>query len=909
MRIPSKTNLLIMLLAVALGGVLFSNLELARGRQVDFNEHIKPILNRKCIHCHGGVRQNGGLSMMSREEMLRPADSGKPAVVPGHPENSELIRRIKSTDESERMPLEAAALSPAEVALMERWIRQGAKWGLHWAYRTVEKPAVPDVDEGSNDLDRFILQKLAEKKIKPSPEASKPILLRRVSMDLTGLPAPDSIASRFLDSDAEIGYPDLVESLLDLPSFGEKWAAMWMDLARYADTKGFERDANRIIWPYRDWLIRAFNEDKPYDEFLIEQIAGDLLPEPTLAQYIATGFHRNTKTNDEGGSDNEEFRVAAVMDRVNTTWEVLMGTTFACTQCHGHPYDPFDHEDYYEFMAFFNNSRDEDTAEDYPWLRMFGEEEEAELQLLKDWLSGSVSPERTRELVTFLRTWQPVYYSIATDRFVNAALYDTKHLNFRNHSSARLAGVDLSDVNHLIYRFRSQKEGGTLRIHLDSLNGPVIGSDQIGSPGGWQFGEISLDALAGRHDLYFTYANPRLEGTESAGMAFDWFYFTRPFPGAGRPGYREQKERFWNLMDSRPRRTLIMMDNPANRQRVTRVFDRGNWQVWKQEVQPGVPEVFPGLPAGIPANRLGLAKWLTDLSHPLTARTMVNRVWEQLFGQGLAMTLEDLGTQGTPPTHPELLDHLAYRFMNEYDWSLKALLRELVLSATYRQSSLVTPEHLEADPQNQYYARMPRVRLSAEQLRDQALAVSGLLSAKMYGPSVMPHQPEGVWNTAYNNAVWSTSAGEDRYRRALYTFWKRSAPYPAMTTFDASAREVCLSRRIRTNTPLQALVTLNDQPFIEAARALATGILRQKERGRSLIADAYQKAVGYNPTPAQLAALQRLYDRSLEHYRNEAADLEAMVPNPSIDVDALEQAALTMVANAIFNLDEFLVKG
>ena len=908
-QIFSKKTILIIGMAIFFGAALWGSQKLGRHHKVNFNLEVKPILNNRCIRCHGGVRENGGLSMMTRQGLLRPAESGKAAIIPGHPEQSELIRRLKSTDDSERMPLEDEALPKAEIEILEKWIRQGAEWGVHWAYRPVKEPISPEVQSVGNDIDRFIRHKLEKMELRHSPEASKSILLQRASLDLTGLPAPDSIAHQFLQDDSEKAYPQLIESLLALPSFGEKWAAMWMDLARYADTKGFERDANRIIWPYRDWLIRSFNEDKPYDEFLIEQIAGDLLPEPTLGQYIATGFHRNTKTNDEGGSDNEEFRVAAVMDRVNTTWEVLMGTTFACAQCHGHPYDPIDHEDYYEFMAFFNNSRDEDTAEDYPWLRMFNEEQEKDLILLKNWLSKTVSAEETHQMITFLRTWQPVYYSIATDRFVNAALYDTKHLTFRNHSSARLAGVDLTDINHLIFRFRSQKEGGYLQIRLDSLNGPVIGADRIGQPKGWQFGEVPLQSIAGEHDLFFTYSNPNLADAGAAGMAFDWFYFTQPFPGKEQPGYYEQKERFEKLMKSKPRRTLIMMDNPLNRQRTTRVFDRGNWQVGKQEVQPGVPDVFPGLPGNAPANRLGLAHWLTDPRHPLTSRTMVNRVWEQLFGQGLAITLEDLGTQGIPPTHPELLDYLAYQFMHDYHWSLKTLLRNILLSATYRQSSETTPEHLEKDPLNQYYARMPRVRLSAEQLRDKTLAVSDLLSDQMYGPSVMPHQPEGVWNTAYNNSIWTTSPGEDRYRRALYTFWKRSAPYPAMTTFDASAREVCLSRRIRTNTPLQALVTLNDQPFVEAAQALASAVLRREMEGEAAIADAYQRAVGYEATQAQLAALMKLYEKSLDHYQQATTDLEAMVPEPVEGTDRIELAAMTMVTNAIFNLDEFLVKG
>ncbi len=889
--------------------------------KIDYNTQVKPILNKRCIHCHGGVKKSGGFSLMTRAQALAPTESGKPAIIPGQPDRSELMRRIHSDDPELRMPFEADPLPAEEANILRKWIKQGAEWGIHWAYQAVEEEEVPSssntamgsLDKAAgpwekNEIDHFIGEQLSIQGLSPSPRADKSTLLRRVSLDLTGVPAPKEVATRYLADDSPAAYDRLVDDLLASPQFGERWTAVWLDLARYADSKGYERDANRIIWPYRDWLIRAFNANMPYDQFLTEQMAGDLLPNPTDAQYIATGFHRNTKTNDEGGTDNEEFRVAAVIDRVNTTWEAIMGTTFACTQCHGHPYDPIEHEEYYEFYAFFNNTRDEDTYDDYPWIKQFTGEDSLSLIALNKWVNQVGGPEKATEISTFLRTGQPAHNSLKTDSLVNAALYDTKFLGLRNHGSARLPRVDLSGKEQLIYRYSTGRETGKAQIRLDAPDGPLLTELSIPKTKGNQITSIPLQPTEGVHDLYFTYENAELENSNARGISFDWFHFGEFFPGEGQQGYEENKAIFWQLLNTYPPYSLIMVENPMDMQRKSHVFDRGNWLVHKQEVQADVPDILPDFPDKEPKNRLGLAKWLTSKQHPLTSRTMVNRLWEQIFGRGLVLTLEDLGTQGEPPTHPALLDWLAHSFMHEHEWSLKSLLKTIVSSATYQQSSIMSSPQQEKDPNNIYYARASRVRLSAEQVRDQSLAVSGLLSSKMFGPPVKPPQPDGIWNIPYNNEKWILSEGEDRYRRALYTHWKRSALYPSMVTFDLGNRDQCSARRIRTNTPLQALVTLNDPVFIEIAQYFAKRMQDQTKEVDKQIAWAYQEATLQEIGSEKQEILLELYQEALQDFQKDEAAAQEMLGELNEVAQKTELAALVIVANAILNLDEFITK-
>ncbi len=896
-----------------------------RHETIDFSTQVKPILNTKCITCHGGVKKQSGFSLLFRSEALAETESGKPAIIPGDAANSEMIRRLHLKDPEERMPFKKEPLSDDEIEILTRWIDQGAKWGEHWAYLPVKNVTVPKpqpalfgllpaktTDWIKNDIDYFIYDKLNKVEMKPSAEADKATLLRRASLDLTGIPATPSLAKQFLENSAPNAYELLVDSLLSSPHFGERWTGLWMDIARYADTKGYERDDSRSIWRYRDWLIKAFNEDKRYDVFLKEQLAGDLLTNATDEQILATAFHRNTMTNDEGGTDNEEFRTAAVMDRVSSTWEGLMGTTFACVQCHSHPYDPFKHDDYYKFMAFFNNSRDEDTHADYPVLRHYETGDSIKRLAIVKWLNESKYKTEAQAADLFLRTWQPAHNSLITDSFRNAELSDGKWLAMRSPSVARLQKINLSQKTELIYRYAVLQPGGQWTIRLDGADGPILKTIPVQPPDKrwWTISKVALPLVNGVHDLYLSYKNPALKDSNVNGLQFDWFHFTQPLPGRGKPGYDSIAKHYWELVTKDVPSTPVMVDNPADMSRNTFVFDRGNWLVKGKKVQPGIPESLGSLPQGAPANRLGLAMWLTDKRNPLTARTMVNRLWEQLFGTGLVETLEDMGTQGADPTHVELLDHLSYQFMHEWGWSVKKLLKEIVMSAAYRQDSKVSKEGLQKDPYNKYYSRAARVRLSAEQIRDQALAFSGLLSAKMYGASVMPWQPLGIWMSPWNGSTWKKSEGQDQYRRAIYTYWKRTAPYPSMITFDGAAREVCMPRRIRTNTPLQALTTLNDSVYLEAGRHLAY-LMQQRATNKGdikeLIAKGYQ-AMMYKPImPAKSEVLEGLYTQAYASLKGDKVKTCEIIGVNDSHANP-ETAALVVVANALLNLDEVITK-
>ncbi len=917
----SKLVFVTVLAVTVMVAVFFYNLLFPA--KIDFSTEVKPIINAKCITCHGGVKAKAGFSLLFRDEALAKTKSGKPAIIPGDADHSELIRRITAKDPEERMPYKHEPLNKEEIAIFSKWIDQGAQWGEHWAYVPVEEPAVPQEktffglintksDWTKNEVDQFIEQKLKEQHLKPSPEADKTTLLRRVSLDIIGMPAPDSIAKKFLSDNSDHAYKDLVDSLLASPHFGEKWTGMWLDLARYADTKGYERDDSRNIWPYRDWLINAFNGNMPYDSFLIKQIAGDLIPNANDDDYVATAFHRNTMTNDEGGTDNEEFRTSAVLDRVNTTWQAIMGTTFGCVQCHSHPYDPFKHDDYYKFMAFFNDTRDEDTYADYPSLREFNDSMKTELTTLVSWIKQNASVEKARELYSFLKTWEPSYNSLVCDSFTNSELSDTKWLAFRNNAVCRLKNVDLDNKDILIYRLLSVPEkSGVWQIHLDNITGPVIASVNFKTTAITERTLIQQTPIVltkGVHNLIFTYSNPSLKDALENAVTFDWFHFTEPFPGADKPGYADMKANFWKLLNANVPSVPVMMDNPTDMHRATYVFERGNWMLKGDKVDADVPKSLNPFPANAPHNRLGLAEWITSKQNPLTARTMVNRVWEQLFGTGLVETLEDMGTQGALPTHRELLDWLSYQFMYKYNWSVKDLVKTMVMSATYQQDSKLTAELEQKDPNNKYYARAPRVRLSSEQVRDQALCISGVMSNKMYGPSVFPYQPKGIWLSPWNGAEWLQSKGEDQYRRALYTYWKRSAAYPSMITFDAVSREVCTARRIRTNTPLQALTTLNDSAYIDCARNFA--LRMQKEAGSSP-ADQIKKgleiATLHKPTAGSLQALLQLYNNSLSQFKTNADKTCEMLGGMSNNTNP-ETAALTVVANAILNLDEVVTR-
>lgn len=742
--------------------MIINSCNLSGSKKIDFNKQIRPILNNKCLVCHGGVKEQGDLSFLFPETAVLPARSGKYAIVPGSAAKSELINRIKHINPELRMPLDADPLDQSEIDLLEQWIEEGAEWETHWAYIPLaNKIEVPSTQNtwATNEIDHFILEELKKQELSPNDIAKKSDLLRRVSLDLTGLPPTKSETDEFVADQSDNAYEKIVDRLLSSDHFGERWASMWLDLARYADSRGYQKDLLRPhMWRYRDWVIDAFNKDMPFDQFTIEQLAGDLLPQKSESQLLATAFHRNTMTNDEGGTDDEEFRVAAVIDRLNTTMEVWQGVTIGCVQCHSHPYDPIKHEEFYNLYAFFNNTEDSDHYSDRP--------------------------------------------------------------NLMLHSPAQIA---------------------TKKV--------------------WK---------------------QELEQLEKEGKT------TTPF-------YKEQLEK---ILSIEPGKIPVMQELPSDSSRVTRVFERGNWMVHGDTVKPNVPSNLPALTNEYSKDRLGLAQWLTAPENPLTARVMVNRLWEQIFGQGIVTTLEDFGTQSEAPSHPALLDWLASTYVHDYNWSTKSILKILVMSSTYRQSSVVTKEKLEKDPSNKYLSRGPRYRLSAEQIRDQALAISGLLNDKVFGESVMPHQPDGVWNVIRHVSSWKTSKDNEQYRRGLYTFWRRVSPYPSMLSFDTPTRELCVSRRIRTNTPLQALITLNDPVFVEAAEALAD---RMKMEGGKSLSDkidyAFQLALMRPIDASNLQLLTELYNKSKANYDPKIHD--------KIDSD---QLGLIQVASVILNLDEVIMK-
>ena len=747
--------------------------------RVDFNHDVRPILSNKCFACHGpdeGTLE-AGLRLDDRAIATAPLPSGVVAIVPGKPDKSELLARITAEDESLRMPPAefGKPLSAAEIATLRKWIEQGAEYAVHWAYSPPRRPAVPPVPTShaawaQNPIDHFTLQAMQARGLEPMPQADRYALVRRVFLDLTGLPPTVQEADAFAANDAPEAYEQLVENLLGRPAFGEHWARKWLDLARYADSAGYADDPPRTIWAYRDWVIRAINSGMPFDQFTIEQIAGDLLPSPTEDQLIATAFHRNTLTNNEGGTQDEEFRNVAVVDRVNTTLAVWMGTTIACAQCHTHKYDPITQEEYFRFFAIFNNTADADRRDESPLLELY-------------------TPQQQQQ---------------------------------RHELEAKIAELSKGE-----------------------------------------------DKAA-------------LEKATAA------------------------------LKAIKPMTTVPILRELTEKPRQTRLQHRGNYLDLGPVVEPGVPQVFHPLPAGQQLNRLAVAHWLVDKANPLTARVIANRLWESLFGLGLVATSEEFGSQGELPTHPELLDWLAVE-LKESGWDTRHLIRLMVTSATYRQSSQVSDDAAAADPDNRWLARGPRVRHSAEMVRDQALAASGLLRQKLYGPPVKPPQPKLGLNAAFGSSTdWTPSEGEDRYRRALYTTWRRSNPYPSMATFDAPNREVCTIRRNRTNTPLQSLVTLNDPVYVEAAQALARLALAQQGDEREQIIYAFRRCLLRPPTDAEVSALVALYRDALAHFADQPGEAAKLATDPlgplPPELKAQQAAAMTVVGNVLLNLDEMFLK-
>ena len=928
-----------------------------RDARVDFNAEVRPVLNSRCISCHGGVKQMGGFSVLFREEALAKTESGRYAIVPGDADASEMMRRISHGDPEERMPREGPPLSEKEIETIRRWIEQGAQWEDHWAYLKPKERPFPEVSDEAwpkGGIDYFILARHDAEELQPSPRADCATLARRVSLDLVGLPPTSEEADRFCRDTSPAAYEKLVDRLLASPRFGEHWAGMWLDLARYADTKGYEADQHRDMWRYRDWVVDALNRDLSFDRFTIEQIAGDLIPTATDRQILATAFHRNTMTNAEGGTSDEEFRVSAVIDRVNTTFEVWQGTTMGCVQCHSHPYDPFRHEDYYRLIAFFDNTVDKDRPDETPRLPAYGKEQEARLRTLLarlDALGDGSKPRRTSSLYEHVETAiypsgrRPAYThqvakGVADDLAMVRPDYDGAYVGYR--------GVDLTGVSAVSIGYRLGMEGTAVELRLNAPTGPLLVRAPVPPPARGVKNAVTtvrIPATAGKRDVYFVLRTPK-----GGGFEIDWFSLHSTPAGVSSAAAREAEALRREIAAIVPEGdTPVLQELPDPIRRTTRIYERGNWLVLGDTVRPDVPGSLPRLPRGAPRDRLGLARWMVSPENPLTARVAVNRFWAQIFGTGIVETLEDFGTMGAAPSHPELLDWLALRFMNEHRWSVKSLLKEIVLSASYQQSSRVTPELLERDPYNRLLARGSRVRLSAEQVRDQALFVSGLLSDSMHGPSVFPPQPPNLWNSPFNDASWEISKGEDRYRRGVYTYWKRTVPFPSMAAFDSPTREVCVSRRIRTNTPLQALVTLNDPAYVEAAQALARRMAAAAKQPVERLRSGYRMALFRDPPPGTLATLRSLYDGAIAHYRADPVRMRSALapympydtasasddlldnrtierfgpmkagpyvppppPHPAftkpMPADSAEVAALTTVAGIILNMDSFLTR-
>ena len=1134
---------------------------------LSFNRDIRPLLSNSCLRCHGpdpdqrkgGPRGSHGLRLDTAEGAMMDL-GGKQAVVPGHPEQSELVARLRSHDPDEVMPPPKAgkALSPAEIALVEAWIRSGASFSKHWSYEKPVRVEPPRRDVAP--VDAFILDRLQREGLSAQPEADAATLLRRATLDLTGLPPSPEALEAYLADTAPGAYERLVDRLLAAPAYGEHWARQWLDMARYADSAGYADDPFRPIWPFRDYVIRSFNDNKPFDQFTLEQIAGDLLPNATEEQMVATAFHRNTMTNSEGGTNDEEFRNAAVVDRVNTTLGVWMGTSMACAQCHTHKYDPITHAEYFGIFAFLNNTDDADRRDESPLLSFYTGEQKAARETLGGEIAAleaqfqSPPPEVQRAAAQWAESlaapldWHPavpaalksqaglalaqsadgtvsVAASAAKDSYTleipiaEASSLTALRLEALPDAALPAQGPGHAGGNFVVTRVRATLRPPAqavppaarfIRIELpgkdkllqlaevqvfsggnnvapqgkasqkstydvaaasranDGNTAPEYNNNSVAHTAPntddpwweidlqsvqpidrivvWNRAEVG-ERLAGfRVVALDAERRPVWEKSDNAAAAETPFSLTgerdiplvaaavdyqqpdfsvdsvlADSPKAPRPGAKPASQKGWAVggapgqahalllfpgaplplaagttlvvtieqQSPHPNHTLgrfrlstsgdpraaawaalppdlirifsqpqaareataparaldyyarelapsleptrlrlavarqqrdaipfttvpIMKDLPPEQHRVTKVQLRGNWQALGEEVQAGVPAAFHPLPPEAPRNRLTLARWLVDPENPLTARVIANRYWEALFGIGLVRTSEEFGNQGELPSHPELLDWLATELVRE-KWDLKKFLRLLVTSATYRQSSKVEAGMAERDPDNRLVARGPRLRLSAEMVRDQALAVGGLLSPKMLGPSVKPARPNMGLSAAFGGGLdWQTSAGEDRFRRALYTEWRRTSPYPSLATFDAPSRETCTLQRNRTNTPLQALVTLNDPVFVEAAQALARRLAEAADAPEAIVRRAFLRVLSRLPTEREQSRLVKLHAEALAAFREAPEQALKLATDPlgplPPGAEAAGLAAWTAVANVLLNLDESLMK-
>jgi hypothetical protein len=1048
--------------------------------KVTFNRDVRPILSENCFECHG-PDANARKAKLRLDDRISSTEEriGTRAVVPGNPSASELIDRIFSTDSEEVMPPQETKrfLTKEQKETLKQWIAEGAEFESHWAYKKPMRPKLPEVTDKTwpkNDIDHFILAKLDAAALRPTEEADSLTLIRRLSLDLTGLPPTPEEADAFAKDSSPKAYEKLIDRLLGSDAYGEHWARQWLDLARYADSAGYADDQPRTIWGYRDWVIRAFNRNMPFDQFTVEQLAGDMLPNSTDDQLIATAFNRNTQTNNEGGTNDEEFRNVAIVDRVNTTMATWMGTTIACAQCHDHKYDPISQEEYFQFFAILNNTADADRRDESPTHQAFSADQEKhkEEQKIKiDGLKKKIATLKLRTPEDFV-AWQKSF-SLPLQKTEMEYISKSKDSIDVIVPATPLTGIQLPNVTKVDFQLYPKagevgKKGRFLRVtnlakggylHLAEVqvfagkenlaikgkssqistgfDGPAkYGNDgnvdgnylkksvfhtaQADNPW-WELDlgkDSHIDKVAiwnrtdggtadrlkkFRIDLLDAKRRPvwsqevaktpkpshslALDGAETitalplphskgkgvfrfigdlkqkSGMKLrvtspsfaqklpeEIFWLNGSLPKLEKvlpndvfailslsekdrsPAHHEKLRSFYSraspevkkaekeLVDHaasarqmKPMTTVpIMKELDVNKRRKTHIQIRGNFLSKGKEVSEGLPSALHPLPDGEKMNRLGMARWIASDENPLTARVVANRYWEAFFGRGIVRTSEEFGSQGELPTHPELLDWLATELVR-LNWDLKALVKTIALSSTYRQSSKVNENRTDKDPFNELLSRGSRQRLSAEMVRDHALAASGLLSRKMFGPSVKPPQPNLGLKAAFGPGLdWKTSAGEDKFRRGIYVNWRRSNPYPSMAMFDAPNRFVCNVRRTSTNTPLQALVTMNDPVYVEAAQALARLIDKAGDSLEEKIARGFRLCLTRHPKPAEIERLLALYEQVRSTYADDlnAANLMATDPIGPLpaDSDPIELAAWTLVGNVLLNLDEVFLK-
>ena len=1003
--------------------------------RIDFNRDIRPLLSDNCFACHGpdANHREADLRLDQRDSLL---DVERAIVISENPDESELLARIISDDPDVKMPPPGSGkeLKAEEIQRIRDWIEQGAQWQEHWAFAPPMRSQLPAVEETSwarNEIDYFVGARLKESGQELSGAADRRTLIRRLYFDLTGLPPTVDQVNAFCEDTRSDAYEALVDQLLDSPHFGERMAVAWMDQARYADTNGYSIDGGRHMWLWRDWVIDAYNQNLPFDQFVIQQLAGDLLPEATIDQRVATGFNRNHMITHEGGTIAEENIVNYVADRVKTTSEVFLGLTMACAQCHDHKYDPITQQDYYRFFAFFNTLSDRGHDGDggrnaTPKLRARSvlRKNQAEIQAIESELSELRA--RMKETLPSQVEWEEEARERLAQRGQNLQLHPVEVIKvtspnraapydvmedgtvFLPSASGRSpsisAKIDQDNITGLRLVFephesfpekglghgRGRSMNGSFLLTAFTASATTVPSDQVDLYGqldiarvtasyshpdfppvdclderdanGWSphpknqepqhitfqlnqplhasqtpyvtamlvwggghgltGGKYRLYAISGEDDgSEIPPAIQELLELSSDQRSPEQQIAIRDYHNSACEPLRNVRHRIGNLEERLRHMTEeheVMVMDIANQPRDTFMLARGQYDQPTTKVTPGTPASLPPLPADAPMNRLGLAQWLVQTDHPLTARVAVNRLWQLFFGVGLVGTSADFGSQGEPPSHPELLDWLSVEFV-ENGWNTKAMVKQIVMSATYRQSSQVTPEQLRIDPQNRTLSRGPRFRLQAEFVRDNALALSGLLVTRLGGPSVKPYQPYGLWkeishygSTPATAQVFVQDHGDDLYRRSMYTFWKRTVPPPSMMSFDAPNREVCTVARLSTNTPLQALVLLNDPQFVEASRAFGAKMMVRPGDLDEKLTFAFEQATARPPTSDELDIIRGTFERELKRYQKDpkqAAQYLRIGESDQAFLEVTEHAAWASVAMLLLNLSETITKG